>query len=233
MTARGARASRVSLSIESLEDRLTPASPVIYDTDADGSLLVRVASGSVQVVDLGTGSILSSRSLDEVSLVQIGGNGHALNLTVDESARMIAGGVTFLGGSGLNRLEGPAGDRTWQVTGPGEGWIDGPGFVRFSGVENLLGAADNRDVRLAAIRALSKCRQPESVVALAKVLAAESGKDTAMVGRAHDGLVRLTGKRLPPDPKEWNAVVQAGVVIAPEPSWIEDAVQTAVGWVKP
>jgi hypothetical protein len=93
--------------------------------------------------------------------------------------------------------------------------------------------ADNRDVRLAAIRALSKCRQPESVVALAKVLAAESGKDTAMVGRAHDGLVRLTGKRLPPDPKEWNEVVQAGVVITPEPTWIEDAVQTAVGWVKP
>ena len=92
--------------------------------------------------------------------------------------------------------------------------------------------SDHREVRLAAVRGLSECRQPEAVVALSQVLAAESGKDTAMVGRAHDGLVRLTGKRLPPEPKQWNEVVQAGVVIAPEPSWVEDAVQTAVGWVK-
>ena len=93
--------------------------------------------------------------------------------------------------------------------------------------------SDTRDVRLAAVRGLSKCRQPEAVVALAQVLAAENGKDTAMVGRAHDGLVRLTGKHLPPEPQKWNEVVQAGVVVAPEPTWVDDAVHTAVGWVKP
>lgn len=94
--------------------------------------------------------------------------------------------------------------------------------------------ADDRDVRLAAVRGLGKCRQPEAVAALAQVLAAEKekGKDTAIVGRAHDGLVHLTGKRLPPDPKKWDEVVQAGVTIAPEPTWVDNAVQTAVGWVK-
>jgi hypothetical protein len=93
-------------------------------------------------------------------------------------------------------------------------------------------AADEREVRLAAVRGLTKCRQPESVVALAHVLSKEVGKDTAIVGRAHDGLVNLTGKKLPPDPVQWNQVVQAGVTIAPEPTWTENAVQTAAGWVK-
>jgi hypothetical protein len=93
-------------------------------------------------------------------------------------------------------------------------------------------SADEREVRLAAVRGLSKCRQPESVVALAHVLSKEVGKDTAVVGRAHDGLVSLTGKKLPPDPQQWNQVVQAGVTIAPEPTWVDNAVRTAEGWVK-
>ena len=44
----------------------------------------------------------------------------------------------------------------------------------------------------------------------------------------HDGLVRLTGKNLPPEPQKWDAVVQAGVVIAPEPTWVDNAVRQAV-----
>ena len=52
--------------------------------------------------------------------------------------------------------------------------------------------------------------------ALAQVLSSERDKaDTAIIGRTHEGLVRLTGKRLPPDPQQWNEVVQAGVVLAP------------------
>lgn len=89
--------------------------------------------------------------------------------------------------------------------------------------------AEDREVRLAAIRGLAKCRQPEAVAVLSRVLAAESGKDTAIVGRAHDGLVHLTGKRIPADPAKWNEVVQAGVTIAPEPTWVD----TAFEWVKP
>ena len=89
--------------------------------------------------------------------------------------------------------------------------------------------SDDREVRLAAIRGLAKCRQPEAVAVLSRVLAAESGKDTAIVGRAHDGLVHLTGKRIPADPAKWNEVVQAGATIAPEPTWVD----TAFEWVKP
>ena len=89
--------------------------------------------------------------------------------------------------------------------------------------------SDDREVRLAAIRGLAKCRQPEAVAVLSRVLAAESGKDTAIAGRAHDGLVHLTGKRIPADPAKWNEVVQAGATIAPEPTWVD----TAFEWVKP
>jgi HEAT repeat protein len=96
----------------------------------------------------------------------------------------------------------------------------------------VIDGSDDRDVRLAAVRGLTKCRQPESVVALAQVLGKEKDKDTAIVGRAHDGLVRLTGKNLPPDPQKWNEVVQAGVVIAPEPTWVENAAHTVTEWVK-
>ena len=93
--------------------------------------------------------------------------------------------------------------------------------------------SDDREVRIAAIRGLGRCRQPESVVALSKVLASEIDKpDTAIIGRAHEGLVKLTGKQLPPDPKQWNAVVQAGFEIAPEPTWWQNTVEQAVRWVK-
>jgi PBS lyase HEAT-like repeat-containing protein len=102
-----------------------------------------------------------------------------------------------------------------------------------SGRDIAVEGGDDREVRLAAIRGLGKCRQPESVQALAQVLTAESDKtDVAIKGRTHEGLVRLTGKRLPPDPQKWNEVVQAGVVLAPEPTWWDDAVENAVRWVK-
>jgi hypothetical protein len=101
------------------------------------------------------------------------------------------------------------------------------------GRDVLVEGSEDREVRLAAIRGLGKCRQPESVDTLVQVLKAEYGKsDTAIVGRTHEGLVRLTGKRLPPDPAQWNEVVQAGVVLGPEPTWWDDAVENAVRWVK-
>ena len=110
---------------------------------------------------------------------------------------------------------------------------------RGAGVDVTPEGSDDRDVRLAAVRGLSLCRQPESVYALVRVLdqaitnVDPIRRDTAIIGRAHDGLVRLTGKKLPPDPQEWNQVVQAGVVIAPEPGWWENTIQQVASWVKP
>jgi HEAT repeat protein len=89
--------------------------------------------------------------------------------------------------------------------------------------------SDDREVRLAAVRGLGQCRHPDAVTALAQVMAAESGKDAAVVGRAHDGLVGLTGQRLPADPARWNQVVQAGAVVAPEPGVVDRAVNWVLG----
>ncbi|HSQ54767.1 MAG TPA: HEAT repeat domain-containing protein, partial [Gemmata sp.] len=102
-----------------------------------------------------------------------------------------------------------------------------------SGTDVSIDGSDERDIRLAAIRGLGHCRQPEAVTALAQVLETEaSKKDTAIIGRTHEGLVHLTGKKLPADPVAWNGVVQAGVVIVPEPAWWENAIEQAAGWIK-
>lgn len=97
--------------------------------------------------------------------------------------------------------------------------------------------SNDEEIRHAAVRALAQSRQPEAVVALAHVLNTEvakvgTDKDPTLIHTAHQGLVRLTGKNLPPDPQQWNQVVQAGVTITREPSWVEDTVQNAVYWVK-
>ena len=44
--------------------------------------------------------------------------------------------------------------------------------------------------------------------------------------------MKLTGKKLPPDPQQWNEVVQAGVILAPEPTWWDNMVEQAARWVK-
>lgn len=102
-----------------------------------------------------------------------------------------------------------------------------------AGTDVAAEGSEDRDVRLAAVRGLGRCRQPEAVFALAQVLSTEApNHDTAMIGRTHEGLVRLTGKKLPPDPQQWNDVVQAGVIVAPEPGWWQNTIDHAVFWVK-
>ncbi len=105
------------------------------------------------------------------------------------------------------------------------------------GNDVAIDGGEDRDVRLAAIRGLGHCRQPEAVIALAQVLNQEAtvqgkSRDTALIGRTHEGLVRLTGKKLPPDPQQWGEVVQTGVVIAPEPPWWENTIQQTSAWIK-
>ena len=89
--------------------------------------------------------------------------------------------------------------------------------------------AETRDVRVAAVRGLATMRRPEAVHALSRVLAAEKGRDAAVVSRAHTGLKDLTGRDLPPDPQQWNEVVQAGFEVKPE----RTAIQRAVDWISP
>jgi HEAT repeats/PBS lyase HEAT-like repeat len=80
----------------------------------------------------------------------------------------------------------------------------------------------DRDTRLAAVRGLQTMRSPESVQALSKVLTIEKTRDPAMAGRAHEGLVALTGQSLPDDPQKWDQYVRSGTaVVAPTPNIIQ------------
>jgi hypothetical protein len=101
-----------------------------------------------------------------------------------------------------------------------------------SGPDVVPAGSDDPEVRQAAVRGLGRCRQPEAVLALAHVLNDRAGKDPALVRGAHEGLVRLTGKQLPPDPQQWTEVVQAGVTLAPEPTWVDNVIQNAAFWEK-
>jgi HEAT repeat protein len=61
---------------------------------------------------------------------------------------------------------------------------------------------DRLDVRLAAIRALGNYKDdPAAVRALVGVL--RTDKDVAVRGRAHESLVKITGRDLPPDGQAW------------------------------
>jgi hypothetical protein len=97
--------------------------------------------------------------------------------------------------------------------------------------------SEDRDIKLAAVRGLGLCRNPKAVIALADVLTRETSvnpsvQDTAMIGRTTEGLVRLTGKNLPPDAQQWNEVARGPIVIVPEPSWWDNTVTQVSGWFK-
>jgi hypothetical protein len=87
----------------------------------------------------------------------------------------------------------------------------------------------DRDVRLAAVKALGSVRTKESATLLAQVMSVEANRDTAIANRAHEGLVELTGHTYPVGAAEWAGVVQAGFEVRPEPNRI----QRAVGWLVP
>jgi HEAT repeat protein len=71
------------------------------------------------------------------------------------------------------------------------------------------GESDRIDVRLAAIRALGNYQNDTTAIqALVGVLQVE--KDVAVRGRAHESLVKATGKDLPPDGQAWAAWLAQG-----------------------
>lgn len=110
-------------------------------------------------------------------------------------------------------------------------------IVGGGGADVAPDGSEDRDIRLAAVRGLGFCRNPLAVQTLVQVLNQTTGvspnlQDTAMIGRTNEGLVRLTGKKLPPDAQQWNAVAQAGIVVVPEPGWWENTIVQVSAWVK-
>ncbi|MCS6851105.1 MAG: HEAT repeat domain-containing protein [Gemmataceae bacterium] len=77
------------------------------------------------------------------------------------------------------------------------------------------------DRRIAAARALGNFSQYQAAQALVHVLRHE--KDVALRARAHESLQRATGKKLPPDAKQWEELLQRSPA---EPSLVEERNRT-------
>ena len=104
-----------------------------------GAISVAVSGGALVVTVGGSASI---RPLATVaSLTIIGGPGGDA-LTLDASAAGLTIPIFFAGAGGNDIVYGPAIDATWTISGPGAGTV---GALRFTGVEALAGARDNKD----------------------------------------------------------------------------------------
>ena len=92
--------------------------------------------GSVAAAAGGAGSDTLDLSADTVGVVVDIAAGTASH------AGAVSGIENVVTGSGEDTLIGPAGDTTWNVSGPGSGEVAG---IAFRGLENLTGAVGNQD----------------------------------------------------------------------------------------
>jgi hypothetical protein len=107
--------------------------------DTDGTL------SSLVLLDNASGSVLGSHRIDTDALdVSILGGDADDSLLIDLSSPIVfpAIHVGFDGGEGNDTLRGTGADTEWSITGVNEGTVDSTSFI---GVENLRGAAGNRD----------------------------------------------------------------------------------------
>ena len=84
--------------------------------------------------------VTSRRTASQVTELSITASGTGTNTFAFLGAAIP---VTYRGGAGIDRILGPAADTTWYVSGAGAGTV---GALTFSGVEQLVGAADNQDL---------------------------------------------------------------------------------------
>ncbi len=129
------------------EDRITPSGGhFLYNATAAVPLRLEVANGQLQIVDLqNPQSVLATQPLQSTNDAVIQTNGYELQLTIDASVPHLPGGIVFNGSNGSTTLRGPTTDANWDITGSNRGDLNGPGYVAFTGVANLIGAASNRD----------------------------------------------------------------------------------------
>lgn len=99
---------------------------------------------SGRVINTITSGVLASKALADITTgVRIEGNDFNVNLMIDDSVHVVAGGILFVGGTGTNTLIGPDVAASWSITGGGAGTITaGDMEVSFQGVENLRGGID-------------------------------------------------------------------------------------------
>jgi hypothetical protein len=84
-----------------------------------------------------------------------------------------------------------------------------------------------RDRRIAAARALGNFSHYQATEALVQVL--RTNKDVALRDRAHESLVKATGKDLPADPKPWEEMLEQQVANGNKPP-APDSKINLLGW---
>ncbi|HET9216574.1 MAG TPA: VCBS repeat-containing protein, partial [Terriglobia bacterium] len=142
------------LELEALEPRMLLSADLSYTATAAADLTLRVADvggiDTLQLVDTADPSVvLAGQAVSGIDGTsgygaRIDSTGVDVTLRLDQSvmAAQVAGGILFVGGTGVDTLVGAAQSVTWNITGAGEGDV---GQLHFVGVENLTGAADNQD----------------------------------------------------------------------------------------
>ena len=149
---------RDSIRFEPLEPRLLLSADLMHTAAAgtalDATLTLASVNGAqeVQLVDNGSGSILGQAALDHDGFtvdVQGADRNDALTIDFGDTPLEYSVSVQFDGGAGSNTLTGPGQSTVWNITGTDSGTLTEPdsGQVQaeFSQVQNLVGAADNRD----------------------------------------------------------------------------------------
>ena len=113
---------------------------VISDTTGDRLALLQNATGeivaSADLVDIEDSIRIVGSAYDDLLHVELG---HQL------VASALPHGVLFEAGGGDDRLQGPAENTMWNVTGNNIGNIADEGVFSFYDVENLFGNVDNED----------------------------------------------------------------------------------------
>jgi hypothetical protein len=144
-----------ALRFETLEPRLLlSADTGLANLSADAALSLNLTQGDDVVLVQEVGSAGDGGVIVDVSLgaftERYGSVGVGVRsiladgLGGDDTFRFHFVSVPTLvfGGEGADMLIGPSSDARWEISGQDSGVVDS---VRFAGVENLLGAADNQD----------------------------------------------------------------------------------------
>jgi hypothetical protein len=132
--------------LEALEPRQLLAADFWFDAATESregfDLTLSTNGFAIQLSDALTGVVVKSQPIaDNSGTIIVAGSSESETLTIDDSVRGFS--IEFHALAGSDALKGPATNATWSVDGVGAGWIDD--FVRFTGVEHLVGAADNED----------------------------------------------------------------------------------------
>jgi len=145
--------------LEAMEPRLLLSADISYMAQADGAFTLRMDDvdgvATVRLMDTAQGLIVASAALTDIdgssgAGVRVISSNYDVRLTIDSSIvkANMAGGIAFEGGTGEDSLLGSSLDTIWTLMGEGSGQMSSNPLwtgVSFTGLENLMGAADNED----------------------------------------------------------------------------------------